>query len=77
MALATIALPYTPLAAPFGFVPLPLEFLGILALIVLGYVITAEVVKRWFYASTFSSSAKFTDQRPTVVLSSQPPVKPA
>jgi Mg2+-importing ATPase len=77
VALATIALPYTPLAAPFGFVPLPLEFLGILALIVLGYVITAEIVKRWFYASTFSSSAKFTDQRPTIVLSSQPPVKPA
>ena len=58
VALATIAVPYTPLAPIFGFVPLPFEFLGILSLIVAGYVLTAELVKRWFYASAFSSSAR-------------------
>ncbi len=60
VALGTIAMPYTPIAPLFGFVPLPKEFLVLLLLIVLGYVITAEIVKRWFYASTFSASAKFT-----------------
>jgi Mg2+-importing ATPase len=60
VALATMALPYTPLAPVFGFVPLPPEFLGILSLLVAGYVLTAEVVKRWFYASAFSSTARIT-----------------
>jgi Mg2+-importing ATPase len=45
---ATIALPYTPLGAPFELVPLPPLFLMTLALIVLAYVITAELAKRWF-----------------------------
>jgi Mg2+-importing ATPase len=46
---ATLVLPYTPLGRLFGFVPLPLPFLGLLALILLAYVISAETVKRWFY----------------------------
>lgn len=51
VAAATLALPYTPLGAPFGFVPLPPLFLGLMGLIVLGYVVTAELAKRWFYMS--------------------------
>ena len=46
---ATVMLPATRLGALFGFVPLPPIFLPILGLIVLGYVFTAELVKRWFY----------------------------
>lgn len=46
---ATLLLPYTPLGHLFGFLPLPLPFLGLLALILLAYVISAEAVKRWFY----------------------------
>ncbi len=45
---ATLAIPYTPLGAAFGFVPLPPLFLGLMGLIVLGYVVSAELVKRWF-----------------------------
>jgi Mg2+-importing ATPase len=45
----TLLLPFTPLGRLFGFVPLPLPFLGLLALILLAYVISAEAVKRWFY----------------------------
>ena len=45
----TLALPYTPLGHLFGFLPLPLPFLGLLALILLAYVICAEAVKGWFY----------------------------
>ena len=46
---ATLLLPYTPLGRLFGFLPLPLPFLGLLALILLAYVISAEAVKGWFY----------------------------
>jgi len=47
--IATLMLPATGLGALFGFVPLPPMFLPILGVIVLGYVATAELVKRWFY----------------------------
>jgi Mg2+-importing ATPase len=42
-------LPLSPLAAPFGFVVPPLHFLPILALLVGAYLVSVEVVKRWFY----------------------------
>jgi Mg2+-importing ATPase len=45
----TIALPWTPLGALFGFVPLPPQFLPILGLLVLAYIACAETAKRWFY----------------------------
>ena len=48
---ATIALPYTPLGAVFGFTPLGLGYLGALAAIVALYVATAELAKRIFYRS--------------------------
>lgn len=52
---ATLALPYTPLAAPLELRPLPASFLlalgGILAL----YIAGAELTKRWFYGHAVRS----------------------
>lgn len=45
----TLWLPYTPVAGLIGFQPLPLNLLGLLGLIVLLYIVTAELVKRLFY----------------------------
>jgi Mg2+-importing ATPase len=47
--IATVALPYTPLAAVFGFKPLPVSFFPLLAAIVVLYVMSAEVAKKLFY----------------------------
>jgi Mg2+-importing ATPase len=49
VALATIILPYTPLGTLFGFAPIPLPYLLTLLLIVVLYIISAEVAKRIFY----------------------------
>ncbi len=46
---ATVALPYTPLGTVFELVPLPPLFLAALGLIVLGYVVSAELAKRFCY----------------------------
>jgi Mg2+-importing ATPase len=54
---AVIALPYTPLAAPLGFVALPAFFLGAMALIVIAYVAAAELAKRVFYAAPAGAGA--------------------
>lgn len=49
--LVTFALPYTPLARPFGFTPMPPYFLLIVVVIVAVYISVAEVAKRFFYRS--------------------------
>ncbi len=46
-----LLLPYTPLARPFGFVPLPGLFLLALVLIMAFYVAVAEIAKAIFYRS--------------------------
>ena len=46
---ATLLLPWTPLGHLFGLVPLPPLFLVLLALVLLAYVLSAELAKRWFY----------------------------
>jgi len=46
---ATFALPFTPLAEPFGFVPLPVELAALIIGIVALYALSAEVVKKLFY----------------------------
>jgi len=46
---ATLLLPWTPLGHLFGLVPLPPLFLVLLALVLLAYVMSAELAKRWFY----------------------------
>ena len=44
-----LILPFTPLGTLFGFVPPPPAFFAVLALILGGYLLLADVVKRWFY----------------------------
>ncbi len=45
----TMALPYTPLGQVFGFAPLPTLFMAMMCLIVLAYIVSAEILKRVFY----------------------------
>jgi Mg2+-importing ATPase len=45
-----VTLPYLPLAQWFGFVPLPAEVMGALALVTIVYLISVYLVKRWFFA---------------------------
>jgi magnesium-transporting ATPase (P-type) len=47
---ATLVLPITPLATVFEFALLPPRFLPVVAGIVAGYVASAELIKRFFYA---------------------------
>ena len=47
--LATILLPYTPIAGPLGFKPFPAPYLLVLGVIVILYFIAAELTKRWFF----------------------------
>jgi Mg2+-importing ATPase len=49
----TVLLPLLPLDKLFGFEPLPVTFLAPVGLIVLGYVIAAEVAKSVFYRHYF------------------------
>lgn len=46
---AAMVLPFTPLAAMLGFTPLPPEFFGLLAGLMVVYLTLVEIVKRWFY----------------------------
>jgi Mg2+-importing ATPase len=46
---ATLVLPYTPAATPLGLRPVAPIFLLMLAAIVTGYIVAAEVAKRFFY----------------------------
>jgi Mg2+-importing ATPase len=45
----TLTLPYTPVAGVLGFQALPVQFLGLMALIVALYIAAAELVKHLFY----------------------------
>jgi Mg2+-importing ATPase len=47
--LATLYLPFSPLASVLGFVPLPLPLLLIIFSIAALYFFSAEMAKRWFY----------------------------
>ncbi|HWQ21063.1 MAG TPA: magnesium-translocating P-type ATPase, partial [Methanotrichaceae archaeon] len=47
--LATVLIPFSPLAVPFGFIRMPPFFLATVAVIVAVYIISADLVKRWFY----------------------------
>lgn len=48
-AAVTLLFPFTPFAGPFGFKPLPISVIIIIAAIIGIYVITAELIKRIFY----------------------------
>jgi P-type Mg2+ transporter len=45
----TLILPFTPLGGIFGFRPLPISFLLLIAIVVVCYIISAELVKTVFY----------------------------
>ncbi len=47
--LGTLLLPYAQLSWLFGFTPMPIEFLLLIAGIILLYIVTAEAVKKVFY----------------------------
>jgi Mg2+-importing ATPase len=49
--LVGMLLPYTPLAAPLGFTPLPLSFWFILALMTTTYLGLVEIVKRRLFGN--------------------------
>jgi Mg2+-importing ATPase len=49
VALITILLPYTPLNGLLGFQPLQPVYLLVIAAIVVAYMTSAEITKRWFY----------------------------
>src|SRR6185436_17187986 len=45
----TLILPFTPISILFGFSPLSFSFLIPIAIIVMGYIISAEIAKSLFY----------------------------
>lgn len=47
--LTVLALPFSPLANLFGFVALPWKYFGFMVVIVLSYLVSAEMAKKWFY----------------------------
>jgi len=47
--LVTLVLPYTPVAYVFGFTTLPIKFIFMMAIIVILYIISAEVAKKVFF----------------------------
>jgi Mg2+-importing ATPase len=49
VSLAGALLPYTPLGAVLGFIPLPLSLLGAILLLTLTYLFLVQAVKTWFY----------------------------
>lgn len=49
VAVVTVTLPYTPLAKPLGFTPLPAYFFLFLGAIMVMYIGSAELAKRFFY----------------------------
>jgi Mg2+-importing ATPase len=44
-----MALPFSPLAPYLGFAPLPLSYFGLLALLLVSYLVMVEGAKQWFY----------------------------
>ncbi|MBN8823332.1 MULTISPECIES: magnesium-translocating P-type ATPase [unclassified Spirosoma] len=47
--LLTVYLPYSPVSATFGLTPPPVHQLAAILLIILGYVLTADLLKVWFF----------------------------
>jgi Mg2+-importing ATPase len=45
----TLILPFSPLGRIFGFCPLRMSFLLLIGTIVMGYIVSAEIVKTIFY----------------------------
>ncbi len=54
IALVTLILPFTPISKIFGFVSLPVSFLLMMGLIIVLYILMAELVKKIFYRKIVS-----------------------
>ncbi len=52
-----VALPYTPIATVLGFVPLPPLYFAVLGLLVVVYLVLAQVIKTAFYRSRLSKTS--------------------
>ncbi|WP_051848866.1 magnesium-translocating P-type ATPase [Thiomonas sp. FB-Cd] len=60
----SMLLPFSPLANQLGFVPLPLEFFGLLIVMLLLYLTLVEFGKRWFYRRYAASPLTALARRP-------------
>ena len=60
---ATLVLPYTPVAQPLGLRPVAPAFLLMLAAIVASYIAAAEVAKRFFYHQSVSTQQHLIERR--------------
>jgi Mg2+-importing ATPase len=49
IALFVLILPITPMAFWLGFTPLPVVYYGWILLVISGYILAAELTKKWFY----------------------------
>jgi Mg2+-importing ATPase len=49
IAALALILPFTPLAVLFGFKVLPAQFFLMLLMIIISYIVSAELAKRFFY----------------------------
>ena len=45
----TLILPFTPIGGIFGFSRLPISFLLLIAIIIMGYIVAAEIAMTIFY----------------------------
>jgi len=45
----TFILPYLPFSGSIGFVPLPFNQIGLMILITIAYIVTADILKVWFF----------------------------
>ncbi len=52
VAALVIGLPFSPVGEVLGFHPLPVSFLAAIVVIVAAYLISAELIKAWFYRRT-------------------------
>jgi Mg2+-importing ATPase len=56
--LLVLILPLTPLSPLFGFIRIPLTLYGWMLLVVICYVLAAELTKRWFYRKINNAPAR-------------------
>jgi Mg2+-importing ATPase len=61
--LVAVAIPFTPLAAPLGFAPLPAPFFLALLLMLIGYLVLVEIAKYWFYRTAPAPAAQGSRRR--------------
>ncbi len=61
---AGLAIPFSPLAEPLGFIPLPAEFYVFLVLFVGTYLVLVELVKRWLVKRALEGGVRHREDTP-------------